>query len=138
VTAGLRSRLELGLLAFAGAALLGSCLLSPEQSGSGPVLCPFRLATGLPCPGCGLTRSFVAMGHGDVREAFRQHAFGPIFYGIFAAFVALKLVELVRGRLLLGRAALAKSPEDRFADAAEMAVALEAAFQSLDHLPAGS
>jgi serine/threonine protein kinase len=32
--------------------------------------------------------------------------------------------------------ALAKRPEDRFADAAEMAAALELAFSSLDHLPA--
>ncbi len=34
--------------------------------------------------------------------------------------------------------ALAKRPEDRFADAAEMAAALELAFSSLDHLPAGA
>ena len=33
--------------------------------------------------------------------------------------------------------ALAKRPEDRFADAAEMTAALELAFASLDHLPAG-
>ena len=108
MTAGLRSRVELGLLAFAGVALLGSCVLSPDQSRSGPVICPFRLLTGLLCPGCGLTRSFVAAGHGELREAFRQHAFGPIVYAIFAAFVALKLAELARGRLLLGRAALAR------------------------------
>ncbi|HWO26721.1 MAG TPA: serine/threonine-protein kinase [Kofleriaceae bacterium] len=34
--------------------------------------------------------------------------------------------------------ALAKRPADRFADAAEMTAALEAAFSSLDHLPAGT
>jgi serine/threonine protein kinase len=33
--------------------------------------------------------------------------------------------------------ALAKRPDDRFADAAEMTAALELAFASLDHLPAG-
>ena len=33
--------------------------------------------------------------------------------------------------------ALAKRPDDRFADAAEMATSLELAFASLDHLPAG-
>ncbi len=108
MTAGLRSRAELGLLAFAGLALLGSCVLSPEQSHAGPVLCPFRLLTSLPCPGCGLTRSFVAMGHGDLREAFHQHAFGPLFYAIFAAFVALKLAELARRRLLLGPSAMSR------------------------------
>src|SRR5690606_25337019 len=34
--------------------------------------------------------------------------------------------------------ALAKRPDDRFAGAAEMAAALERAFTSLDHLPAGT
>jgi len=34
--------------------------------------------------------------------------------------------------------ALAKRPEDRFADAAEMTAAIELAFGSLDHLPAGA
>jgi serine/threonine protein kinase len=34
--------------------------------------------------------------------------------------------------------ALAKRPDDRYADAAEMAAALERAFSSLDHLPAGA
>jgi serine/threonine-protein kinase len=37
---------------------------------------------------------------------------------------------------LVGRA-LAKRPDDRYADAAEMAASLELAFASLDHLPAG-
>jgi hypothetical protein len=103
-----RSRGELGLFAGAGAALLASCVLSPGQADAGPVVCLFRLATGLPCPACGLTRSFVALGNGDLRAALRHHAFGPIVYAIFAAFVALKLAELARGRLLLGRGALAR------------------------------
>src|SRR3954454_7969897 len=34
---------------------------------SGPVLCPFRTLTGLPCPLCGGTRAFVYAFNGDGR-----------------------------------------------------------------------
>ena len=108
MTAAFRSRVELGLFACAGAALLASCALSPAQVAAGPVVCPFRLATGLLCPACGLTRSFVAIGHGELRAALGHHAFGPILFAIALAFVALKLAELARGRLLLGRGAIAR------------------------------
>lgn len=32
----------------------------------GPPLCPFRLVTGLPCPGCGATRALAAAAQGDL------------------------------------------------------------------------
>ena len=32
--------------------------------------CPFHAVTGLECPGCGITRLFLALGHGDFRAAF--------------------------------------------------------------------
>lgn len=44
----------------------------------GPVTCPLRRATGVPCPACGLTRSFVALGNLDLRGAFVAHPLGPI------------------------------------------------------------
>lgn len=37
--------------------------------------CPFRFVTGLPCPGCGLTRSFLLVARGRLAEATRMHAF---------------------------------------------------------------
>lgn len=49
----------------------------------GPVLCPVRRFTGVPCPGCGLTRTFVHALHGDVAAAFRAHAFGLLVVGLF-------------------------------------------------------
>ena len=60
------------------------------------MLCPFRLATGLPCPGCGLTRSWVAAAHGDLSTAFADNAFGPL--SLVA--VALAVVTAVLLRVL--------------------------------------
>lgn len=53
-----------------------------------PELCAFEAMTGLPCPTCGLTRSFAATAHGQLGLAFHYHAFGPF------AFVALLLASL--------------------------------------------
>lgn len=45
-----------------------------------PPLCVWKNLTGLDCPGCGLTRSFTWMGHGDVVAAFARHRVGPLLY----------------------------------------------------------
>ena len=43
-----------------------------------PTLCPVRLATGRPCPTCGLTRSWQAASHGRWQEAAAWHPLGPL------------------------------------------------------------
>ncbi|GEM_PF-432420 len=40
-------------------------------------ICAFKNVTGLPCPGCGLTHSFCALGKGDIANAFAWHWLGP-------------------------------------------------------------
>ena len=45
-----------------------------------PQLCAFEGVTGLPCPTCGLTRSFAATAHGQLGLAFHYHAFGPFLF----------------------------------------------------------
>lgn len=37
-------------------------------------LCAFRAATGLPCPGCGLTHAGLALLRGEIVESLRYHA----------------------------------------------------------------
>ncbi|GAA1461491.1 DUF2752 domain-containing protein [Williamsia maris] len=76
--------------AVVGATALTTAVVVPESmSTNGPVLCPFRLVTGLPCPGCGLTRSWVAIGHGDLHGAFAYNAFGPLSMAFVASMVVL-------------------------------------------------
>jgi hypothetical protein len=41
--------------------------------------CPFFRLTGIPCPGCGLTRACLLLLRGEVRDSIRFHAFAPVF-----------------------------------------------------------
>lgn len=52
-------------------------------------MCQFKEVTHLPCPGCGLTRSFVGMAHLDPELAFRFHPVGAL---VFPAVVVLALM----------------------------------------------
>lgn len=40
--------------------------------------CPMKAATGVPCPGCGLTRASAALFRGDLYAALRTHAYAPL------------------------------------------------------------
>ena len=56
----------------------------------GPTLCPFRLATGLPCPFCGTTRSLMALGRGDLEASLGYSPLGLLLsVAAVAFFVAL-------------------------------------------------
>ena len=87
-----RNLLWLGLLT---AVFVASVLWHPADDG-GLVLCPFRAATGIPCPGCGLTRAFCAMGKGDVSRAFGFHALGPTLF-VVAGLLWLRSAAVLAG-----------------------------------------
>ena len=51
--------------------------------------CSFHALTALPCPGCGLTRAFCAVSHGQFRDAWSLHPFSFLFYlGVLAGAAA--------------------------------------------------
>jgi hypothetical protein len=76
------------LRALASAALLGAAVLPDRVVTGGPVLCLFRRITGVPCPSCGLTRSWQAAGHGRLRDAIAFHPLGPLTM-VVAAWLAM-------------------------------------------------
>lgn len=41
--------------------------------------CPIRALTGIPCPGCGLTRAYLCLFRGDLRGALYYH---PLFWAV--------------------------------------------------------
>ena len=63
-----------------------------------PELCMTKRWFGQPCPGCGMTRSFISLGHGDVRAALHYNPAGPLLFAILAMQIPLRLVQLVRIR----------------------------------------
>ncbi|MCF7675674.1 MAG: DUF2752 domain-containing protein [Akkermansiaceae bacterium] len=55
--------------------LLGGCLCGLlSLFGISLFPCPWRAATGLPCPGCGMTRSALSLLRGDLAGSLRENA----------------------------------------------------------------
>lgn len=72
-----------GLLIFAGLGVY-SLITGKFQ------LCLFRIFTGLPCPGCGLTRSFLALIQGDPVKSFQYHPLLlPVLFTLFTVLIAV-------------------------------------------------
>jgi hypothetical protein len=59
-----------------------------DHIANGPILCPFRLISGHPCPLCGSTRAVAALCAGDIRAALNLNPFGVIL-SLVAAFMVL-------------------------------------------------
>ena len=66
----------------------------------GPVLCLFRRITGLPCPSCGMTRAFVALGHRDFHTAIYFNLASPAVYMATWLMLLLGVGELIFARPL--------------------------------------
>ena len=77
-----------------------------RPSDNGIILCPLRALTGYPCPGCGMTRAFSAIAHGEPLRAILYNPLSPVL------FVAAVLVWTSAAATLLNlhgvRAALAR------------------------------
>jgi hypothetical protein len=62
-------------LVLAGAAGIQLTLVSFSLPGW---VCPIFHITGIPCPGCGLSRAVMLLLRGDLEGSLRYHAFAPI------------------------------------------------------------
>ncbi len=67
--------------------------------------CPILHLTGIPCPGCGLTRASVLLFQGDWQRSIRYHLFAPLFVFAFV--------------LIAGSSVLPRSPRKRVIEATE-------------------
>ncbi len=83
------------LTTAAGAFVVGH--FNPATAGFFPV-CPLYAVTGLNCPGCGLTRGFHALFHGDVWGALHFNALLPVYLFVFIYLLASMFSVAVRGR----------------------------------------
>lgn len=83
-----------GLLAAA-AVMAGVSLL-------GHGLCPSRELLGLPCPGCGLTRSILLLLGGRFEESWRLQPFGYAWLALGVVFIVDRYVLESRQRLWKG------------------------------------
>lgn len=111
---------EIPVLGLIGLIVSLSIIVAPDSSLRGTdvglpeiFICPFFALMHIPCLLCGLTRSFMAMGGLDIRQAFIFHPLGPVFYiatlmlGSLMAWslarrrrVSLRVSEVVRKNLI--------------------------------------
>jgi hypothetical protein len=98
-----RRAIDLGLAALVAAQLGAAAWLIPSGDqialpGGASLggLCWFRGVFHIDCPFCGMTRSFVALAHGDVAAALRFHPAGPLLFLAMAVFLVTVVATVVR------------------------------------------
>jgi hypothetical protein len=58
-------------------------------------LCPFKMLTGFPCPGCGITKSLVYFYEGDLSKSLHYHILGPFLVLFCMVTILVLLAELI-------------------------------------------
>jgi hypothetical protein len=58
-------------------------------------LCPFKMLTGFPCPGCGITKSLIFLYEGNLSKSIYYHLFGPLLFLFCIAAILVLTAELI-------------------------------------------
>ncbi len=61
-----------------------------------PTVCLSRRWLGIPCPGCGLTRSVIYLVHGNWTASWHTHRLGWLMAGIIFSQIPYRLYRLLR------------------------------------------
>lgn len=61
-----------------------------------PGLCYTREIFGIPCPGCGLTRCFISLAHGEFSRALRFHPAGVLLFAFVVCQIPYRLTQIWR------------------------------------------
>ena len=68
----------------------GNHHLETDQS-----FCPFKMLTGFPCPGCGITKSLVYFYAGDIYKSLGYHILGPFVIAFCLLTIIVLTTELI-------------------------------------------
>lgn len=82
-------------LGFAGAIVVAK--FNPSTSNFFPV-CPLHALTGYSCPGCGLTRGFHSLFHGDIFAALLFNLLLPVYFIVIAYLSISLFLVAARGK----------------------------------------
>jgi hypothetical protein len=74
----------------------GATVVVPFINQPLPELCMLRRTTALTCPGCGLTRCFISLAHGDLAAAWAYNPAGIWFFSVVALQVPYRGYQLWR------------------------------------------
>lgn len=77
------------------------CLIPTSFFQTGRTLCLFKNLFGTECPGCGLTRSFSALVHGDILSAISFNASVVIVFPLLCFVLAKAIACELKGIALL-------------------------------------
>lgn len=87
-------------------ALLGAIILASiylDCTAQKISFCLFHSITGLPCPSCGMTRAFIAIGNGDLISAISFNPASILVYITTCVGLVLALLQVATGKKYIGR-----------------------------------
>jgi hypothetical protein len=70
-------------------------LTSHEHIETEQSLCPFKMVTGFPCPGCGITKSIIFFYQGDLLKSLEYHILGPVVPIVSLIAILVLFTELI-------------------------------------------
>jgi hypothetical protein len=90
---------DLAVLLLCGGILAISAMVPPYREARFQV-CLFHLLLGISGPGCGMTRAFLFLGHGEFAAALEMNPSSPLVYGMVLFFWVNSAMRVVSGREL--------------------------------------